>query len=83
MVSIISIILDLVSKIRYLNIITKIFNYSRLDNIIVVHRLPPRKVLRAHQLGLTFGLLLAILTICLNPPAIFSDLPWYTPFLSG
>jgi hypothetical protein len=56
---------------------------NKKDNIIIVRRFPPRKVLRAHQLGLTFALLLALLIICVNYPTVFSNVPWYSsPFIA-
>lgn len=52
------------------------------DDIIIVRRLPPRKVLRAHQLGLTVALVAALLTICLSYSTVFAELPWYSsPFI--
>ena len=65
MVSLISIILNLFGK----------------RNIIQIRRLPPIKVLRAHQLGLTLALFCAILAIILNFTSLFTGLPLYISLL--
>ena len=83
MVSLISIILDLISKIPWLKSITKLLQFSRTDNIVVVRRFPSRKVLHAHQLGLTLALLIALSILCFNYSSLFTDLTWYTPPLIG
>jgi hypothetical protein len=83
MVSPVYFILDLISKIKILRPITNFLNFSRSDDIVVVRRFPPRKVLRAHILGLTFGLLLALSIICFNYTSLFAELPWYTPTIIG
>jgi len=50
---------------------------------VVVRRFPTRKVLRAHLLGLTFGLLLALLILCLNYTSLCTELPWHAPISIG
>lgn len=50
----------------------------KTDKTIIIHRLPPRKVLYVHQLGITLGLSLVILIVCLYYKPIFNLLPLYT-----
>ena len=54
------------------SLISIILNWIRGERTIKVRRLPPRKVLRAHQLGLSIGLLLALLIIVFS--ILFEDL---------
>lgn len=54
-----------------------ISNLLNKNKIIRVRRLLPKKVLRAHLLGLTLGLLLALLAIFLDYSSYFAGQPWY------
>ena len=65
------------------SLVSIILNLLNNNKIIKVRRLPPRKVLRAHQLGLTLGLLFALLAMFLNYSPYFTSLPWYTSPLLG
>ena len=51
-------------------------------NIIVIRRFPPRKILRGHQLGLTFGLIFVLVLICFNHSTMFSNpFPFTVPLV--
>ncbi len=65
------------------SLINIFLNIFRKNQIIQIHRLPPTKILRAHQLGLTLALIFSILAIVLNFKPLFSfpHLPWYTSLL--
>ncbi len=83
MVSIISIIFDLFRIIRRLISKIKFLKFLKPSDIVVVRRLPSRKVLQAHLLGLTFALLVALLFLCFNYISLTLELPWYAPLLIG
>jgi len=64
-----------------ISLIKMILNLFKRDKEIKIRRLPPRKVMRYHQLGLTFGLLCAFLAIVINYSTNFAGFPWYIPVL--
>jgi hypothetical protein len=58
-------------------ILNAIREFFGCNDILQIRRFPPRKILYANQLGLTFALLVLSLVFYFNRAIIFFDLPWY------
>lgn len=79
MVSIYNLIKDLIRIIAQ-----KLFRLPPKKNIIVIRRFPPRKILRGHQFGLTFGLISALIFIYFNYSILFSEpFPFLAPLIAA